>query len=250
MNQRPESSDELPAPPQSFRSTQWSAVLAAREPDAPEAARALERLCAAYWYPLYAFVRRSGRAPEDAADITQEFFARMIAKQYFGLADPAKGRFRTFLLCALKRFLADDWDRQQAQKRGAGVKPISLDEGCGEERYRREPADNLTPEVFYERQWAQALLAEVLRRLQAEHASAGKAAQYDLLKVFITGDKGELRFAEAGARLGLSESAVKAVVHRLRQRYCEVVRETVSDTVQDPQEIDGELRHLLIVLEG
>lgn len=250
MIERPETSRESPAQPPSFRTTHWSAVLAAREPDAPAANEALERLCAAYWRPLYGFVRRSGRLPEEAEDLTQEFFARMLARRYLGLADPARGRFRTFLLCALKRFLADEWDRQRAQKRGGGARPRSLEAIADDTLGMPEPADTRTPEAVYDRQWAETLLAEVLRRLELELTAAGKSAEYTVLKVFLTGDKGELSLAEAAARLGLSELAVKSWVHRLRRRYAELVRETVADTLQDPRDLEDELRHLLAALQA
>jgi RNA polymerase sigma factor (sigma-70 family) len=241
-------SSDSQSSPREFHTTHWSVILAAGGADSPQASAALAKLCRQYWYPLYAFVRRSGHAPADAEDLTQSFFARLLEKRSLSLADPARGRFRTFLLCALKRFLADEWDRARAQKRGGGAAVISLDETTAEGRYRLEPADPLTAEAIYERRWAHAVLDDVLTRLDAEFEADGQAAQFATLKVFIVGDKGEMPFAQAAAALGLTEPAVKAVVHRLRQRYCALVREVVAETVQDPREVEAEIRHLLTVL--
>ena len=251
MSADPDSPSDHPSRPPAgvFASTQWSVVLAVGEGDSPAASAALEKLCRSYWPPLYAFLRRRGHSPADAEDLTQSFFARMLAKRYLGLADPARGRFRTFLLGALNRFLADEWDKTQTQKRGGGVAVLSLDDATAEGAYHREAADPLTPELVYERRWAEAVLAEVLARLERELGSAGKAGQFARLKVFIIGDKGDVPFAQAATELGLSEAAVKAVVHRLRQRYCELVREVVAETVQDPRDTEGEIRHLLAALE-
>ena len=223
-------------------------VLAAGERTEPASLAALEKLCRGYWYPLYAFVRRSGYSPTDAEDLTQNFFARMLTNHYFGMADPAKGKFRTFLLCALKRFLVDEWEKTRAIKRGGGAAIISFDEEAAEGHYKLEPTDTLTAEAIYDRRWAHSVLDQVLARLEAELAAAGKSAQFAALKVYIIGDKGDVPFAQAAAALQMSESAVKAVVHRMRQRYCELVREIVAETLQDPRDIDGEIRQLLAAL--
>lgn len=239
---------ETRSAPREFRTTHWSLVLTAGDQNSPDASAALEKLCRNYWYPLYAFVRRNGCSPEDAEDLTQSFFARLLQKEYLRRADPSKGRFRTFLLCALKHFLADEWDRMRAQKRGEGKPMISIDEIQAEQRYGLEPVDSATPDALYERRWAYTVLESVLSRLGAEFAEAGKADQFEQLKVFIIGDKGEIPFAQASAALGITESAVKSIVHRMRQRYCELTREVVAETVHDPVEVEEEIRHLLTVL--
>jgi RNA polymerase sigma-70 factor (ECF subfamily) len=233
-----------------FATTHWSVVLAAGEGDSPQAADALARLCRAYWFPLYAYVRRQGHDVPDAQDLTQEFFARLLEKNYLKSAAREKGRFRSFLLIALKRFLANEWERARAQKRGGGQALIELDAASAEERYRLEPADVASADRVYERRWALALLDQVLLRLRDEAARAGKAGQFELLKAFLYGEKAPLSQLEIGARLGLSESAIKSAVHRLRQRYRELLRQEVAQTVASPADAEDELRHLLNVLSG
>jgi RNA polymerase sigma-70 factor (ECF subfamily) len=241
-------SDERGAP--HFATTHWSEVLAAGEAASPQADDALARLCRAYWYPLYAYVRRQGHSSADAEDLTQEFFARLLEKNFLKAAAPEKGRFRSFLLIALKRFLANEWERARAQKRGGGNAPLELDAVSAEERYRLEPVDEASGDRIYERRWALTLLDQVLQRLHDEAARAGKGAQFELLKTFLYGEKSALPQTEIGAQLGLSESAVKSAVHRLRQRYREVLRQEVAHTVASPADVEDELRHLLKVLGG
>jgi len=233
-----------------FATTHWSVVLAAGEVESPQAADALARLCRAYWYPLYAYVRRQGRGSPDAQDLTQEFFARVLEKNFLKSATPEKGRFRSFLLVALKRFLANEWERASAQKRGGGRAPVELDAVSAEERYRLEPVDEASADRIYERRWALALLDQVLIQLQDEAGRAGKAEHFELLKPFLYGERGPLSQTAIGARLGLSESAVKSAVHRLRQRYRELLRQEVANTVANPADVEDELRHLLNVLNG
>lgn len=219
-------------------------VLTAGHGSSPQAGRALEELCRAYWYPLYAYVRRRGHTPQEAEDLTQEFFARLLAKNYLADVDREKGKFRSFLLASLKHFLANEWDRARAAKRGGGQPHLSLDTQTAETRYRSEPADGLTPEKLLERQWALALLDHVLARLQAEFVTDGKEKQFDELKVWLTEGKGASSYAAVAATLGTTEGAAKVAVHRLRRRYRELLREEISHTVATPEEIDEEIRHL------
>jgi RNA polymerase sigma factor (sigma-70 family) len=228
----------------SFAATRWTVVLTAGHGSSPQAGRALEELCRTYWYPLYAYVRRRGHNPQEAEDLTQEFFARLLARNYLADVDREKGKFRSFLLASLKHFLANEWDRAQAQKRGGGQPHLSLDIQSAETRYRSEPADELTPEKLLERQWALALLDQVLARLQAEFVADGKEKQFDELKVWLTEGTGATSYAAVAARLGTTEGAAKAAVHRLRRRYRELLREEISHTVATPAEIEEEIRHL------
>ena len=230
-----------------FTTTQWSLVLAAGAEDS-HGREALATLCRVYWYPLYAFVRRQGHDPHDAQDLTQEFFARLLEKDYLGDVDRSKGKFRSFLLVALKHFLSKEWARAKTLKRGGGQALISLDALSAEERYRREPEDNATPEKLFERRWALTLLDRVLTRLSREYETAGKQAMFEQLRGCLTGDSDLLPYAELAPRLGLTEGAVKVVVHRLRQRYRGVLRDEIAQTVADPAEIDDEIRELFSAL--
>jgi RNA polymerase sigma factor (sigma-70 family) len=233
-----------------FVTTHWSVVLAARDKSSPNSAAALEALCRAYWYPLYAFVRRQGRQPSDAEDLTQEFFARLLAKDYLAAAAPEKGRFRTFLRVALKRFLANEWDRARRLKRGGGHTPLSLDMRVAEDRYRAERGDGLPPDRLYERRWAMTLLERALGRLRAEYATAGKTAEFERLKGVLMADRGAIDYGELAAKLQVSEGAARVWVHRLRKRFRELFRETVADTVSGPGEVESELRYLVGILGG
>jgi RNA polymerase sigma factor (sigma-70 family) len=235
--------------PTHFATTHWSVVLAAGGQDLPERTEALERLCRTYWYPLYAYVRRRGFGPEDAQDLTQEFFTRLLKKNYPAQADRAKGKFRSFLLLTLSHFLADEFDRANTRKRGGGQVFISLDQEAAEGRYRRELAADLSPEKLFERRWAQSILDQALKRLRAEYGSESSEA-YAVLKMFEPGEQATLSYAEAAARLDISESAVKSKIHRLRQRHRELVREEIAQTVSSAAEVDEELRHLIEVLGG
>lgn len=231
-----------------FVTTRWTVVLSAREKDSPEAGVALDQLCRIYWYPLYAYVRRLGHSCHDAQDLTQGFFARLLARDYLAAVEREKGRFRTFLLMAFKRFLADEWDRARAQKRGGGQKPLSLDTATAEVRYQAEMADDRTPDRLYEHRWALALLDQAINRLQAEFARAGKAGEFARLKTFLTARKGAIPYAAVAAEMGLSEGALRVAVHRLRRRFREVFREEIAQTVAGPEEIEEEIRHLLAAL--
>ncbi len=209
---------------------------------------ALASLCRAYWFPLYAFLRRQGLGAQDAEDVTQGFFAHLLGKGALARVDRAKGRFRTFLLASLKHFLADERDRANALKRGGGVAAISLDAVAAEERYALEPRDELSPDRLFDRRWAVAVIEQALARLGAEYAAAGKGALFEALRPLLS-SPGEARpYAEIGARFSMNEGAVKIAVHRLRQRYGAALRAEIAETVGTAEEVDAELRHLLDAL--
>ena len=231
-----------------FATTHWSVVLEAARDSEPAGKEALETLCSAYWFPLYAYVRRTGRGVEDAQDLTQDFFARLLAKQYLGLANPERGRFRTFLLSSLKNFLANDWKRAHRQKRGGDAVTMSLNADRGEPRYVAEPVDEADPEKLYERKWATTLLELALQRLREDYARSGRAELFDQIKTFVWGERCDASQGEVAASLGLSEGAVKVAVHRLRHRFGALLRAEIANTVADPRDVDEELRHLISVM--
>jgi RNA polymerase sigma factor (sigma-70 family) len=232
----------LPQRP-AFLTTHWSVVLSARDQHSSQSAQALELLCRTYWLPLYAFVRRQGRNPHDAQDLTQEFFARLLEKDYLKSAAPDKGRFRTFLLVALKRFLANEWDRQRAQKRGGANLVVSIDQEVAESRFAAEPA-HLQPDLLFDRQWAMTLLDHTMNRLREEYVATGRARLFELLRGCLTKDESALPYAEIAARLNLTEAAVKMAVQRLRARYRELLRAEIAETVASEGEVEEEIRHL------
>lgn len=233
-----------------FASTRWSRILLARGGTSTEARQALSELCHAYWYPLYAFIRRSGYPHEDAEDLAQEFFARLLARDWLAQVDRSKGRFRSFLLAALKHFLANELDKARSLKRGGALQFISLDGTTAETRYQLEPAHLDTPERIFERRWAIELLDKALAQLQQEHAQEGKEIVFDALKNCLAGSRESIPYAELAPRLGVTVGALKVMVHRFRQRYRSVLREEVSCTVVDPGQIEDEMRHLLEVLRS
>ena len=220
-------------------------MLSARQKDSPETGEALEKLCRTYWYPLYSYIRRSGYGYHEAQDLTQGFFARLLQKDYLRVVAPEKGKFRTFLLVALKRFLADEWDRGRAQKRGGGQVPFSLDTSIGERIYEQEPMPELPAERIYERRWALALLDQTMARLREEFANAGKADEFEQLKTVLTSEKGAIPYATLASRLGLSDGAARVAVHRLRRRFRAVFREEIAHTLSSPDDLDEEVRHLM-----
>jgi RNA polymerase sigma factor (sigma-70 family) len=242
--------DLAPHGARDFVSTHWSVVLAAGRESSPDAQAALGTLCGNYWYPLYAFVRREGHGPEDAADLTQEFFSRLMTPGALAGVDRAKGRFRSFLLGSMRHLIANEWNRAQRQKRGGGSAHFSLDALAAEERYELEPADDLSPDKVFERRWAEAVLDRVTRRLQEEFTSAGIARRFDELKVFLLSGDEPPSYAESAARLEMTEGAVRTAIHRMRQRYGELFREEIAQTVASPQEVEEELRHFVAVLAG
>ena len=234
-----------------FTPTHWSVVLAAAaHSDSASGRDALEKLCRNYWVPIYAFVRRQGHSPHDAQDLTQEFFARLLEKNYLADADRAKGRFRSFLLASLKHFLANEWDKANAQKRGGGRVLISIDADAVETSFGAELAHEITADKIFERRWALALLDQVLRRLRQEYTRDGKEKQFEQLKQTLTEASRSVPYAEIAARLGITEGAVKVAVHRLRQRYRELLRAEIADTVASPAEIEDEIRNLFAALAG
>lgn len=227
-----------------FRSTHWSVVLAAGRAGAPAAQEALEQLCRTYWYPLYAYVRRRGNPPEEAKDLTQGFFADLLERHDLASVAPEQGRFRSFLLTALNHYLANQWDRTRARKRGGGQAALSLDDEVAEDRYRLEPADLATPEIFYERRWAQTLLEHALESLRIEYTRAEKGGVFEELQGFLADPKAASR-AEIAARHGIGLNAVDVAIHRLRRRYGELVREEIARTVNRPEDIEEEIRALI-----
>jgi RNA polymerase sigma-70 factor (ECF subfamily) len=227
-----------------FASTRWSLVAAAGQGASPEAHEALAVLCQVYWYPLYAYARRHLGKIEDAQDATQEFFAHLLEKDYLQAADPNRGKFRSFLLTAFKHFLSKERDRANAQKRGGGRRNLNLDFHAGENRYHLEPQDRGTPESIYERRWALTLLEQALTLLRQEFARAGKQKLFEGLKGMLTGDSIAEPYSQIAEKLSMTEQAVKVAVHRLRQRYRELLREEIAQTVSNNDEIDDELRDL------
>lgn len=231
-----------------FSTTHWSVVLAAGGRDTARAREALERLCRIYWYPLYAYLRRRGHATEDAQDLIQGFFTRLLETRGLETVAPERGRFRSFLIAALNHFVSNrrDWDR--AQKRGGGQRLLPIELETAEGRYQLEPPDPTTPEVLFERRWALTLLERILGGLRDEMTRAGKERLFDALKIYLTGEMPEQSYAEAGTALGLSEGAVKVAVHRLRRRYRDLLREEIAQTVSTADEVDDEIRYLWAAL--
>jgi RNA polymerase sigma factor (sigma-70 family) len=231
-----------------FATTHWSVILTAVRDGEPQAAEALERLCRSYWYPLYAYVRKTGRTVEDSQDLTQDFFARLFEKQYLELATPERGRFRTFLLSSMKNFLANDWNRARRQKRGGQAVFLSIDADAGENLYAAEPVETADPEKLYEKRWAGTLLDLTLSRLREDYIASGRGQLFDELKVYVWGERSDASYSEVAAHLQLSEGAVKVAVHRLRQRFRDLLRAEIANTVADVREVDEELRHLIAVI--
>jgi RNA polymerase sigma factor (sigma-70 family) len=227
-----------------FLTTHWTVVLAARNKALPESEKALETLCHSYWSPLYAYVRRLGHSTADAQDLTQEFFARLLAKEWLASADREKGRFRTFLIVALKRFLANEWNRIHREKRGGQAPHFPLDTHLVEARYQSEPTPDLPADRIYERRWALTLLENTMSRLRAEYARAGKAPEFERIKVFLTAGKSDIPYAEVARDLRTTEGAARVTVHRLRRRFREVFREEVAHTVAAAEDVEEELHHL------
>jgi RNA polymerase sigma-70 factor (ECF subfamily) len=241
--------EEPPASgPRDFATTHWSLVVAAGGDEASQtrARKALEELCRAYWYPLYAFARYRGHPPDEAQDLTQAFFAQIVATRGFSRADPARGRFRSYLLGAMKHFLANEWHRGRARKRGGGVTFLDLDALDPEARYALAPAPSPEPDAGFDREWAHETLARAMERLRAESEARGKGRLFEELKGSLTSD--EAARSAAAARLGMTEGAVKVAVHRLRRRYRELLRAEIAETVAEPRDVDAEMRHLVAVL--
>ena len=238
----------MQSPGSRFATTQWSLVLAAGRRGSAEAEEALGRLCAMYWYPIFAFVRRQGYSVDAAQDLTQSFFTRLIEKEDIGDADRNRGRFRTFLLTACQHFLSNERDRMLAIKRGGGRLPVPIDVALAEVRYQSSLAHSETPEHLYDRQWCLTLLTSVLDALRDEYAASGTSRQFERFRGFLTMDEDAGTHADAGRELGMSADAVKVAVHRLRRRYRDALRRQIAETVDSDEEIEDEMRHLLKTL--
>ena len=233
--------------PRVFPHTRWSVVLAATRRPSPESAAALETLCRAYWYPLYAYVRRSGQSPPDAQDLTQEFFCRLLKNRWLEAANPNKGKLRTFLIVALKHFMAKEWRRASAQRSGGGRTTVPFDTAFAERRYAVD-APALAADETFDQQWALTLLDLTVNRLQEEFAGAGKSGDFEVLKSCLMAERGAIDYATVAKRLHVNEGAARVAVHRLRKRWREVYREEISQTLADGADLDGELRHLAAAL--
>jgi RNA polymerase sigma factor (sigma-70 family) len=250
MSNSEENHETILAGAAQFATTRWSVVLSARDDRASQAQASLATLCQTYWYPLYVYVRRQGHGAPDAQDLTQEFFARLLEQKSLEQVRREKGKFRSFLLASLKHFLANEWDRARALKRGGGQELISLDADSAETRYSLEPTHGETADKIFDRRWALTLLDATLNRLRQEFANEGKAKIFEALKFTLTAERGTTPYADLATTLGLSEGAVKVSVHRLRQRYREVLRAEIADTVGTAGEVEEELRHLFAALSG
>ncbi len=233
-----------------FETTQWSVVLAAGDTDSPGSREALGALCETYWYPLYAYARRRGQSEENARDLTQGFFAKLLEKNWVAAADRERGKFRTFMLTALKHYMADEWDRQRAQKRGGGDLPISLDFDTAEDGYRLELADDRTPEDVFEESWAKTLMDRARQRLRGDMLVPGKEQRFDLIEGVIIGEREDSSYREIADILEMSEAAVKVAVYRMRRRFGEILRAEVADTVSDVADVDVEVKHILGLLSA
>lgn len=231
-----------------FQTTHWSVILTARDQDGTAAQEALASLCSSYWYPLYAFVRRYGHGPQDAEDLTQEFFYRFLDRNWLGSVRPTEGKFRSFLLACLKHFLAKERQRANAQRRGSGRAAIPLDGKAAETRYLSEPPDKVTPEVLFERHWALAVLERTFGLLQQEYVRRGKGELFEGLKGFLPAGQDSTPRLELADRYGMSANALDVAIHRLRQRFGALLREELAQTVSSPAEAEEELRHLIAVL--
>lgn len=248
MNRPSEISESAAAPGAHFATTRWTVVMAARDKASPESASALQALCTGYWPPLYAFVRRLGNSPQDAEDLTQEFFARLLQKDWLGAVDRDRGRFRTFLIMAVKRFLANEWDKSRAARRGGGQMLVPLGAQFAEECYLADSGSTLSADHLYERRWALTLLEQAMARLRTEYESDGRGEDFARLKVYLTAGRGEIPYEKIAHEIGASEGAARVAVHRLRKRFREVFRAAVADTVSNAGDVDAEMRYVVEVL--
>ena len=230
--------------PQAFPNTRWSVVLAARGDAAGESVAALETICRAYWYPLYAYVRRCGQSPHDAQDLTQEFFRRLLEKHWLDSVDREKGRLRTFLITALRRFMASAWRHASSQRRGAGQVHVPMDTTFAESRYAADGNSELRPDEAFDQQWAIALHDLTVERLQGEFTAAGKPDDFEKLKDCLMAARGAIDYGAIAARMGISEGAARVAVHRLRRRFREIYRQEISNTLSESEDIEAEVRHL------
>jgi len=233
-----------------FHTTSWTLILAASSDPTSSSRQALATLCQSYWNPVYAFVRRNGHDPVEAQDLTQEFFARLIEKNYLEAADQKRGRFRSFLLTSVKHFLANEWDRARAAKRGGGEPSVPIDQAEAERWYIRATKNEETPESLFERRWALSLLDRVMRRLKSEYTSSGKSELFEGLVVFLNRGSDTIRYQELAARTGMSEGSLRTSVYRLKQRYRDLLHAEIAETVETPELVDDEIRFLLATLSG
>ena len=231
-----------------FETTHWSRVLAAGSESTGRSREALAALCESYWYPLYAHLRHGGHSVEDAEDLTQGFFARVIEKGVVLAADPERGRFRSFLLASLRNYVANQRDHAWALKRGGATPTLSLDLETAERRYGDEPRDSATPGTVFDRRWALTMIQRVLAELRAESRRRGKAEVYDVLKPHLVGTDRDLSYGEIGEKLGMSETAARVATHRLRRRFAQLVRKEIAQTVATPEAVEDEIRYLLQVM--
>lgn len=237
-------SGQTSAPGDIFATTHWTVVLAAGRQRSPQAARALEELCGAYWFPLYAYVRRRGHTREDAEDLTQAFFARLLERNSFASLDSEKGKFRAFLLASLKHFLANEWDKAHTRKRGGRIPKLSMDWQTADTQFQVAATHEPSPDKAFDREWALALLARVIERLQQECAAEGKTKLFEQLKTFLTAGKAESAHRQAAAALGMEEGTVRVAVHRLRKRYRQLLRDEIANTLAGASMVDEEMRAL------
>lgn len=233
-----------------FATTRWSMIRAVGGTNESTASSALEQLCQSYWFPLYAFVRRQGHDAESAADLTQAFFADLLQREDLKKVDPELGKFRSFLLSAMKHFLVNHWNKDRALKRGGGKSPLSLDFQTADEKYSLEPAHSRTPDSIYQQQWAKTLLDLIHKNLRQEFVERGRAVQFDKLQSFIAGKNSEQTLAEAAAQLSMTEVAAKVALHRMRRRFGELLRAEIEQTVTSPEEVDAELQQLFDALRS
>jgi RNA polymerase sigma factor (sigma-70 family) len=233
-----------------FKDTRWSVVLTAKDLSAPNCEQAMATLCEQYSYPVYAFIRRKGHSPHDAEDLAQGFFHRLISKDFLRTVDREKGRFRTFLLTAVQRFLCNEWEKSQAQKRGGGAVFVTWDADAAEERYCQEPSHDLTPEKLFDRRWALTLLEKAMYSLRKEYQLADKLAFFDAMQPYLLGEQKHDGYSALADEFGMTEGSLRVAVHRLRQRYGMLLRQQIEETVADAADVDDELKQLFAVLSG
>lgn len=236
------------APQPLFVTTRWTVVMTARAKGSPASKEAIETLCKGYWYPLYAYVRRLGNSSQDAEDLTQAFFARLLEKEWLDSVQRERGRFRTFLMVAIKRFMANEWDKARAAKRGGGIAMVPLDTEYAEKRYLAEPSSPMPADHLYDRRWALTLLEQTLERLRREYGDDGRGGEFSRMKQFLTADRGAIPYAAIALEAGSTEGAARVAVHRLRKRFREVFRATIADTVSRTEDVEAEMRYVVEVL--